>query len=46
MEPIYAGDLIPSMESYKKCIEKYDKFIKKGEFYEEPLFRDFNYHDW
>ena len=29
MEPIYLGDLIPSIASSKKIIEKYDKGIKK-----------------
>ena len=37
MEPIFVGDLVPSIASYKKVIEKYDKGIKDGEFYEEPL---------
>ena len=46
MEPIYIGDLIPSIASYKKVIEKYEKGIKKGEFYEEPLCADFIYPDW
>ena len=46
MEPIYVGDLIPSIASYKKIIEKYDKGIKEGEFYEEPIGEDFNYPDW
>ena len=32
MEPIYVGDLVPSIASYKKIIEKYDKGIKEGEF--------------
>ena len=45
MEPIYLGDLIPTIASSKKIIEKYDKGIKKGEFYEEPTCRDFNYPD-
>ena len=45
MEPIYVGDLIPSIASYKKIIEKYDKGIKEGEFYEEPIGGDFNYPD-
>ena len=35
MESIYVGDLLPSIASYKKIIEKYDKAIKEGEFYEE-----------
>ena len=46
MEPIYVGDLIPSIASFKKIIAKYDKGIKEGEFYEEPIGRDFNYPDW
>ena len=46
MEPIYLGDLITSIASSKKIIEKYDKVIKEGEFYEETYFRDFNYPDW
>ena len=46
MEPIYVGDLIPLIASSKNIIEKYDKGIKEGEFYEEPNVRDFNYTDW
>ena len=46
MEPIYVGDLIPSIASYKKIIEKYYKGIKAGEFYEEPIGRDVNCSDW
>ena len=46
MEPIYVGDLIPSITSYNKLIEKYNKGIKEGEFYKEPICRDFNYPDW
>ena len=46
MESIYVGDLIPSIASYTKIIEKYDKDIKEGGFYEEPIGRDFNYPDW
>ena len=46
MEPIYVGDLIPSIASYKKIIEKYDKGIKEGEFNEEFLGRDFNPPNW
>ena len=46
MEPIYAVDLVPSLKSYKKVIEQYDRSIKKREFYEEPLGTDFNYPDW
>ena len=46
MEPIYVGDLIPLTASSKKNIEKYDKGMKEGEFYEEPIGRDFNYPEW
>ena len=46
MEPIYVRDLLSSMASYKKVIEKYDKRIKEGEFYEETIGLDFNYPDW
>ena len=46
MEPIYVGGLVPSIASYKKVIEKYDKCIKEGEFYEEPICQNFNYLDW
>ena len=46
MEPIYLGDLIPSIASSKKIIEKYDKGIKEGEFCKEPIGLDFNYPDW
>ncbi len=30
MEPIYVGDLLPSIASYKKIIEKYDRGTKEG----------------
>ena len=43
MEPIYLGDLIPSIASSKKIIGKYNKGIKEGGFYEEPTGRDFYY---
>ena len=46
MEPIYVGDLVPSIASYKRVIEKYEKGIKEGEFYEEPHGEDFKYPDW
>ena len=46
MEPVYLGDLIPSIASSKMIIEKYDKGLKEGEFYEEPNGRDFNYPNW
>ena len=41
METIYLGHLFPSIASYKKIIEKYDKAIKEGEFYEDPYWRRF-----
>ena len=43
MEPIYLGDLVPSIASSKKIIEKYYKGIKEGGFYEESTARDFKY---
>ena len=43
MEVIYVGNLLYSIASYKKIIEKYDKGIKEGEFYLETLGGDFNY---
>ena len=46
MEPIYLGDLISSIASSKKIIEKYDEGIKEGEFHEETIGKDFNYPDW
>ena len=46
MELIYVGDLITSIASSKKIIEKFDKGIKEGKFYEEPIGRDFHYPDW
>ena len=46
MEPVYVGDLIPSIASFEKIIEKFYKGIKDGEFYEEPTGRYFNYPDW
>ena len=46
MELIYVGDLVPSIASYKRVIEKYEKGINGGEFYEEPHGGDFNYPDW
>ena len=33
MEPLYLGDLIPSITSSTKIIEKYDKGLKVGEVY-------------
>ena len=46
MEPINVGDLLSSIASYKKIIDKYDKGIKEGEFYEAPIGEVFNYPDW
>ena len=43
---IYVRDLISSIASSKKIIEKYDKGIKEGKFYEEPICGDFNYPYW
>ena len=46
MEPIYVGDLIPSISSYQKVIEKYKKSLKKEKFYEAPIEKDSIYPDW
>ena len=46
MEPIYLGDLLPWIASFKKIIEKYDKGKKEGVFYEESIGGVFNYPDW
>ncbi len=46
MEPIYLGDLVTSIASSKKIIEKYYKGIKEGGFYKEPISGDFNYPNW
>ena len=46
MEPIYVGDLIPSISSYQKVIDSYEKALKKGEFYEAPIEEDLIYPDW
>ena len=49
MELIYIGDLIPSIASYEKIIEKYKKGIKQDCFYEEPIGEDpfgHIYPDW
>ena len=36
----------PLIASSKKIIEKYNKGLKEGKFYEEPTGRDFKYPDW
>ena len=46
MEPIYLGDIVPSIASYKKIIEKNERSLKKGDFYEETFGEEFNYPDW
>ena len=46
MELIYLGELIHSMDFSKNIFEKYNKGIKEGVFYEEPIGVDFNYPDW
>ncbi len=42
METIYLGDLVPSIASSEKIIEKYYKNIKEGGFHEESTGLDFN----
>ena len=46
MEPNYVGDLVPSISSYQRVIDIYEKALKKGEFYEYPIGEDAIYPDW
>ena len=46
MEPIYVGDLVLSISSYQEEIDIYEKALKKGEFYEDPIGEDLIYPDW
>ncbi|MDC3119319.1 hypothetical protein OA503_06645 [Prochlorococcus sp. AH-716-K03] len=46
MKPIDFLNLIPSISSYQRVIDKYEKALKKGEFYEEPIGEDSIYPDW
>ena len=46
MEPSYFGDLESSIFSYQKVFDCYEKALKKGEFYEEPVGEDSIYPDW
>ena len=40
MEPIYFRDLIPSISSYKKVIDTFEKALKKVVFYGDPIGED------
>tara|TARA_B100000212_G_scaffold248847_1_gene190222 strand:- start:38 stop:190 length:153 start_codon:yes stop_codon:yes gene_type:complete len=44
--PIYVGDIIPSIATYQRAIDNYEKGIESGAFYEEPIGEDFSYPDW
>ena len=47
--PVYVGDLIPSVSTYQKAINIYKKGLKTGDFYEEPIGEDpygYFYPDW
>lgn len=46
MEPFFALDVINPIVSYKTIIQIYEKALKKGDFYEEPICQDFIYPDW
>ena len=49
MEHSYVGDLIPSINSYQKIIDQYERGLKQGEFYEEQIGEDPSGHiypDW
>ena len=37
MEQRYVGDLIPSINSYQKIIDQYERGLKKGVFYEKQI---------
>tara|TARA_Y100001978_G_C23374625_1_gene282560 strand:+ start:172 stop:324 length:153 start_codon:yes stop_codon:yes gene_type:complete len=45
-EPVYVGDLLPSVMTYSRAIEIYKKGIEARDFYEEPLGDDLVYPDW
>ena len=48
-DPSFIGNLIPSVMNYQKIIDNYNKGIKSGEFYEEPIGDDLFgcfYPDW
>ena len=48
-DPVYVGDLIPSVATYQKAIDTYKKSLKNGDFYEEPIGDDpfgYFYPDW
>ncbi len=42
----YVGNLVPTIANYQKLIAKYKKGMLRGEFYEEPIGKDFFYPDW
>ena len=47
--PVYVGDIIPSVATYQKAINIYKKGLKAGDFYEEPIGDDpfgYFYPDW
>ena len=44
--PSYIGNLVPSVMNYMKIIDAYNKGIRDGEFYEEPIGDDLTYPDW
>ena len=46
MESIYVGNLITSISSYQKVIDKYEKVLEKREFHEEHIGEDAIYPDW
>jgi len=49
MDPIYVGDLVPSVNTYQKIIANYERGLTKGDFYEEPIGEDpfgYFYPDW
>jgi len=48
-DPVYVGDLIPSVATYQKAINIYNMGLQSGDFYEEPIGDDpfgYFYPDW
>ena len=44
--PIYVGDIIPSLANYQRAIDVYKKGLESGNFCEEPIGEEFFYPDW
>tara|TARA_B100000700_G_C14587672_1_gene643160 strand:+ start:110 stop:274 length:165 start_codon:yes stop_codon:yes gene_type:complete len=42
----FVDNLFSTIANYQKLIAKYKKGITAGDFYEEPIGKDFIYPDW